>query len=96
MVDLVDMFESSNIEDTAHTTENRGMSSLDFAQAVGLAETFLEEEEEQSIHNIESLFDNKDEEKMHEEAERISLKERNNTQNIPSFERLVMKKCGLI
>ena len=92
MTDLVDMFEDEGPKST-NDIEDNNFNSLDFASAIGLAETFLEEED-QVLDNTESLFDNSDPEKMHEEAERVSLKEKNN--NIPTFERYVMKKCGLL
>lgn len=91
MTDLVDIFAAEAVEEQPN--DNGGMDSLDFAEAVGLAETFLDIESN-NFENMEPLFDDDDE--AHDEAERVSLKSRNNEQNIPNFERMVMKKCGLL
>ena len=92
MVDLVDMFNTeAGVENCIENDE--GMNALDFAQAVGLAESFLDIDNS-PFYDVEELFDDDDE--MHMKAEMTSLRAADNKQNIPAFERMVMKKCGLL
>jgi len=90
VIDLCEMFESNNFNTDLYPEER---DPLDFAQAVGLAEAMMDARDV-NYEDVESLFD--DDERTHEKAELISLKTRHNKRNVPPFERMVMKKCGLL
>jgi len=84
------MFESNEIK-AVQGVEDR--NPLDFAEAVGLAEAMMDTRDV-NFEDVETLFDN--DEETHQKAELVSLNTRHNKQNIPPFERMVMRKCGLL
>lgn len=93
MIDLVGMFDQ-DLDNTSLDNGSVAFDPLDMAEAIGLAESMMDVDRS-DYTNVERLFDGDDEE-AHQEAERVSLRDRNNKQNIPNFERMVMGKCNLL
>jgi len=93
MKDLVDMFKQGdmyNANSSSDCDAGHGLSSLDVAAAVGLAESLLDEPDiEAKLDFYENLLDDFEEDPA--APEMLSLKEAKC--KIPAFEQYVISKC---